>query len=70
MKQLAILLLVITLAWVLVIGVEGDCYWAGTSPFCNAECKTGYRGCYTDAYGDGKKCLTGVKIYCCNAGEC
>ena len=70
MKQLTILLIAITLLGILVIGASAECYWAGSSPFCNAECKTGFKGCYTDPKGDGLKCLTGVKIFCCNAGEC
>ncbi|MCJ1461991.1 hypothetical protein MMC07_000591 [Pseudocyphellaria aurata] len=40
-------------------------YWDGTAPFCRGgPCKPGYRQTKDSKTGDGKKCLTGRKVYC------
>lgn len=41
------------------------CFWAGTSPFCTAVCGFGFYAYTKDAKGDGKRCLIGLKKYCC-----
>lgn len=37
----------------------GNCYWNGTSPFCNGSCRSGF---YVRGY---KACFTGYKVKCC-----
>ena len=40
-------------------------YWGGTAPFCHPDpCKFGWHQTQESKTGDGKKCLTGHKIYC------
>ncbi|KYK58539.1 hypothetical protein DCS_05556 [Drechmeria coniospora] len=42
-----------------------DCQWFGTAPFCDGTCPDGWRAHHGDPSGDGDKCLTGHKTYCC-----
>lgn len=42
-----------------------DCRWFGTAPFCNGSCPVGYDHKLTSAKGDGKRCSSGSKVYCC-----
>lgn len=49
--------------------IQGHCYWDGTSPFCAGGCPQGYIDCRTDTWGDGARCWTGYKKYCCQ-GAC
>lgn len=44
---------------------ENNCYWSGTAPFCNGKCQGSYSVLNNDKYGNGKKCWTGIKVYCC-----
>lgn len=44
---------------------DNNCYWSGKAPFCNGKCQNRYSVLKTDKYGDGKKCATGNKVYCC-----
>lgn len=46
-------------------GGSANCFWAGTSPFCLASCGSGFKAVTQDAKGNGRKCLTGMKKYCC-----
>lgn len=41
------------------------CLWEGKAPACNGECRPGYTLARRDKSGDGKKCVTGSKAYCC-----
>ena len=41
------------------------CLWEGRAPACNGECRPGYTLTRRDQEGDGKKCVTGTKAYCC-----
>ena len=41
------------------------CLWEGKAPACNGECRAGYTLVKRDKDGDGKKCVTGTKAYCC-----
>lgn len=34
-------------------------------PACNGECRPGYTLTKRDKSGDGNKCVTGTKAYCC-----
>jgi chitinase len=63
-------LLVTGFAGVLLVGgiaqaANSACLWKGTAPFCNGKCDTGYTATKTSKVGDGKKCATGHKVYCC-----
>lgn len=44
---------------------EDQCEWFGTSPLCDGECPGGWRYVRRSNEGDGKKCWTGEKKYCC-----
>jgi len=44
---------------------EANCYWAGSAPFCSGTCPVGYREQNKDKKGDGSKCWSGYKAYCC-----
>jgi hypothetical protein len=46
---------------------DDNCFWLGTSPFCNpAQCyESGSTQVDGNSYGDGVKCLTGSKRWCC-----
>ena len=46
-----------------------QCLWEGKAPACNGECRSGYTLTLRDKEGDGKKCLTGTKAYCCNTSD-
>uniref|UniRef100_T1JMR0 Granulins domain-containing protein n=1 Tax=Strigamia maritima TaxID=126957 RepID=T1JMR0_STRMM len=63
MKTLAVIVLFLTITCTLT---SNFCYWDGTAPFCHAECPSGYVACKADNCGDGKCCLTGTKLCCCN----
>lgn len=41
------------------------CRWFGTAPFCSGSCPPGYHQKMRDRRGDGKKCVSGSKVYCC-----
>ena len=43
------------------------CSWEGTAPMCNARCPSGFKVMKRDKKGDGKKCVTGTKVFCCPA---
>ena len=63
-------LLVTGFAGVLLIGsaaqaANSACRWEGTAPLCDGKCDPGYTQTKTSKTGDGKKCATGNKIYCC-----
>lgn len=45
--------------------VADTCLWEGKAPACNGECRAGYTLVKRDKEGDGKKCVTGTKAYCC-----
>ena len=44
------------------------CYWAGTAPFCMGVCRPGETLIRRSAFGDGARCWTGTKAYCCPPG--
>lgn len=44
---------------------DKTCLWEGRAPACNGECRAGYTLAKRDKAGDGKKCVTGTKAYCC-----
>ena len=41
------------------------CVWEGKAPACNGKCSAGFKVIKRDKSGDGKKCVTGSKAYCC-----
>jgi len=41
------------------------CKWFGTATLCNGECPKGSKEMMRSESGDGKKCRTGSKAYCC-----
>lgn len=44
----------------------GACYWQGTAPFCNpGDCPPGFYAQKVDPNGDGSRCWSGLKVYCC-----
>jgi len=45
------------------------CLWEGKAPACNGECRPGYTLAKRDKRGDGKKCVTGTKAYCCKSSD-
>ncbi len=49
-------------------GSPQQCYWEGTAPFCmpNPNCRPGFHPVKSNKVGDGDKCVTGLKIYCCD----
>jgi hypothetical protein len=49
--------------------VAETCIWEGTAPACNGNCRPGYTLAKRDKEGDGKKCLTGTKAYCCKTSD-
>ncbi|KAI0665293.1 hypothetical protein C8Q70DRAFT_44250 [Cubamyces menziesii] len=52
--------------------VVSPCYWDGVAPFCNGACPYGYIDCGRSYRGDGRRCVTGIKVWCCRegSGEC
>lgn len=46
-----------------------QCLWEGKAPACNGECRSGYTLTLRDKEGDGNKCLTGTKAYCCKTSD-
>ena len=57
-------------AGVLLVGAADKaasdaCHWEGTAPICSGKCAPGYTQTKTSKTGDGKKCSTGHKAYCC-----
>lgn len=50
------------------------CFWDGTAPFCEGKCPSDYPAKYPSKDGRGmpsgfgKKCITGMKVYCCKFG--
>ena len=53
----------------LLFWASGNCFWAGTSPFCHGQCRDGFQTVKVDGKSDGKPCLTGTKSYCCPPGS-
>ena len=51
--------------YIFIGGSEGGCYWAGTSPLCNAKCAKDFFVKKHSASGDGAGCLFGNKKFCC-----
>jgi len=45
------------------------CLWEGKAPACNGECRPGYTLVKRNKEGDGKKCVTGTKAYCCKSSD-
>jgi len=45
------------------------CLWEGRAPLCNGACRQGYELMKRDKAGDGDKCVTGTKAYCCLVHE-
>ena len=43
------------------------CTWVGTAPFCKGSCPAGFKARLSDVRGDGAKCVTGLKFYCCRS---
>jgi hypothetical protein len=37
----------------------GNCYWDGSSPFCQGQCRSGF------VVRKTKSCMSGYKVYCC-----
>ncbi|MEZ5728111.1 MAG: hypothetical protein R3E48_09045 [Burkholderiaceae bacterium] len=48
---------------------QATCVWEGKAPACNGKCRTGFKLIKTSKSGDGKKCVTGSKAYCCPAAN-
>ncbi|KAF8905724.1 hypothetical protein CPB84DRAFT_1771049, partial [Gymnopilus junonius] len=48
-----------------IIADSEDCHWKGTAPFCEGSCEEGYTTERRDIFGDGHRCITGFKVYCC-----
>jgi hypothetical protein len=42
-----------------------SCVWIGTAPFCKGSCPRGFYSKRVDVRGDGAKCVSGLKSYCC-----
>lgn len=49
--------------------IAETCLWEGHAPACNGECKPGFALIKRDGEGDGKKCVTGTKAYCCKTSD-
>jgi len=49
----------------MLAGCPEKCYWDGEAPFCGGRCPHGFYTKARDKYGDGKKCWSGEKHYCC-----
>ena len=45
------------------------CIWEGKAPFCNGDCRAGYTLTKRGDKGDGDKCATGTKAYCCKTSD-
>jgi len=60
-KELALWLVLID--W--INNCDADCWWYGTSPFCQGYCPQGMIKTTYSKWGDGKKCWTGTKFKCC-----
>ena len=44
---------------------KDPCRWEGKAPACNGKCDAGFTLIKKNKTGDGKKCVTGTKAYCC-----
>lgn len=44
---------------------SSECFWSGTAPFCEGECPPGFVERDRDEVGDGQRCWTGTKAFCC-----
>jgi hypothetical protein len=42
------------------------CRWDGEAPTCFGRCKPTEKEVATDKVGDGNRCITGHKAYCCS----
>jgi hypothetical protein len=49
--------------------VDPRCEWFGEAPFCDGECPAGWTERKRNKRGDGNKCATGSKVYCCDFQE-
>jgi hypothetical protein len=49
--------------------VNPQCQWFGEAPACDGECPAGWTEKRRSKTGDGHKCFTGSKVYCCNFQE-
>lgn len=45
------------------------CKWEGKAPFCNGQCQPGWVKTGKSKTGGGKKCMTGMKVRCCQASN-
>ncbi len=48
-----------------LLDLPRNCKWFGTAPFCRGSCPPGYNQRIRSQRGDGKKCVSGSKVYCC-----
>ncbi|KAK4008404.1 Uncharacterized protein APZ42_012067 [Daphnia magna] len=52
------------------LGHDSNCFWEGSSPFCQGECPRGFKLMCKDGWGDTSNyCLTGYKALCCPEKE-
>lgn len=69
----ALRLSMFTAVLLVAIGAHGaraqTCVWEGKAPACNGDCRPGYTLAERDKSGDGKKCVTGTKAYCCKTSD-
>jgi len=49
--------------------IAETCIWEGKAPACNGDCRSGYTLAKRDKEGDGNKCVTGTKAYCCKTSD-
>ena len=59
------LLASVSLSFIAAPAAQAKCVWEGKAPACNGKCKTGFKYIRSDKSGDGNKCVTGTKAYCC-----
>lgn len=58
----------LTIVWLFSnaqVATAQTCVWYGTAPACNGACPAGFTLAQRDKEGDGRKCVTGTKAYCC-----
>lgn len=55
----------VALSLTLAPAAQAKCVWEGKAPLCNGKCKTGFKYIRSDKSGNGDKCVTGSKAYCC-----
>jgi hypothetical protein len=49
--------------------VNAVCKWFGTAPACSGQCPNGWTEKRRSKTGDGQRCFTGSKAYCCDFQE-